>query len=344
MKLALFPVLRVNGMLVVRLTDLAKMLNYSDTYLLRIIKKLIAVGIPIAFKWRKNWYVLIPEKPVKEKINSNKPLGKNDPPNEKPDVTVNFPNGNTNSFNWSDVVEKIPPVFKKFILSSTFNRTVVGGKLFISQGVLDSSRLTSKNLTSFTPQILGSFPSIVNFKYGYYIEYKDGYVSTFNPGTGGTLKSTNLPAAFFECARALDAAEQDRNGSNPGLLPRRNSVTTVSFDTGTVSVAAALPITAETSIGGTINVVAQDYLGGSFAAFDGGGGDATSTTIMRALLEIANLLHNAEKAVTPADSQPDNIQITHDLESGIANISANIPFTSAVNPDGSVVVVAIDYL
>jgi hypothetical protein len=169
-------------------------------------------------------------------------------------------------------------------------------------------------------------------------------MSTFDPGTDGTLKATQLPAAFFEIARALDAAEQDRNGANPGLTPRRNIATTVSFDTGTISVAATLPIIPTPQTDGSIKIAVQDYLGSTYSEFDNGGGDLGSDSIMEAFLEIASLLAAAEKAVTPTDSQPNNVQVNFDLEAGNSTISANIPFTSVAASNGDVTIKAIDYL
>ncbi|MCC5670884.1 hypothetical protein LC653_45850 [Nostoc sp. CHAB 5784] len=180
------------------------------------------------------------------------------------------------------------------------------------------------------------------YKYGYYIHYDQNKMSIFDPGTAGTLKSTQIPQALFEVARALDAAENLRNGANPGLPPRRNLSTTVSFDTGTIAIAATLPISTGIQVGGSVGVAVSDYLGTTYSAFTNGGGDLSSDTLPEALLEVASVLAAAEKAVTPAENQPNNVQIIFDLETASATISANLPFNTAAGTTGDVVIQAID--
>jgi len=170
-------------------------------------------------------------------------------------------------------------------------------------------------------------------------------VSTFNPGTGGDLVSTNLPAAFFELARLLDAAENARNGANPGVAPKQNLTVTVDFGTRVASIAASLPITASPSASGQTQITAVDYLSPTFSAFNPGtGGTLKSTTSPSALLELGQILSNAEKAVVPAEDQPNNLQVTYDLETGTATITANLPITTSADTDGAVKVIASDYL
>lgn len=230
---------------------------------------------------------------------------------------------------------------------TNFNIVVVNKQLVIpvsSSVAVGSSPLSSKTLINFIPSNQGSFPATTDYKYGYYIHYDPNKMSIFDPGTAGTLKSTQLPQAFFEVARSLDAAENLRNGANPGLPPRRNLSTTVSFDTGTIAIAATLPISTSIQTGGSVGVVVSDYLGTTYSAFTNGGGDLTSDTLPEALLEIGSLLAAAEKAVTPAENQPNNVQIIFDLETSSATISANLPFTTSAGTTGNVVIIAIDYL
>lgn len=218
---------------------------------------------------------------------------------------------------------------------------------FISEAFeLNSSTLSPKNSTSFVPLSQGEFRATSEYKYGYYITYNPLLMSIFDPGTSTLLNSTQLPAAFFEVCRALDAAENNRNGANPGLPPQRNISTTVSFDTGTIAVAATIPVTVSIGAAGVVTMTASNYLGATYGAFDvgAGGGDLTSDTLPETLLEMATLLANAEKAVTPAENQPNNIQISFDLETSTATIAANMPFTSSAAADGAVEIIAIDYL
>ena len=207
-----------------------------------------------------------------------------------------------------------------------------------------SSTLTPKNVFEFIPPNLGDFPATTDYKYGYYIIYDETKMSIFDPGTSESLKSTQVPQAFFEVCRALDAAENARNGANPGLTPRRNLSTTVSFDTGTIAVAATIPIVVSIQSDGTIQVVANDYLGGTYSTFANGGGDLTSSNLIAAFLETASMLSAAEKAVTPIENQPNNIQIQVDVEAGSATVSGNLPFTTLAASNGDVTIHAIDYL
>ncbi len=332
----------VNGRLAIKLSTFAKLLHYSNDYLLQLIKKLFKQGIKIGFKWKKNWYIFLPTTPIKSIVqNSN-----ND--NNSEDNAIN-PSGNEINTDWSAAVEELPSDIRQALGKANFNAVVANGQLVMPVSAtasmeLLSSTLTPKRVTQFIPPNLGTFQATTNYKYGYYILYKEDRMSTFDPGTSGTLKSTQIPAAFFEVCRALDAAENLRNGANPGLPPRRNLSTTVSFDTGTIAVAATLPITPNIQSNGSIDIAASNYLGSTYAAFANGGGDLSSDTLPEALLEIASLLAAAEKSVTPAENQPNNVQIQFDLETSSATISANLPFTTASASNGAVTIIAIDYL
>lgn len=169
-------------------------------------------------------------------------------------------------------------------------------------------------------------------------------MSLFAPGTNGTLKSTTQPAALFELARALDAAENRRNGDNPGLAPKRNTATTVSFDTGTIAIAVAIPMSPSLDAAGVIQLTPSDYLGAPYSDFLNGGGELYSTNLIAAFAEMSQTLAAHEKAITPVDDQPNNIQVEADFETGLLTISANLPFTSSVSTGGDVVIHAVDYL
>ncbi|MCC5624452.1 hypothetical protein [Nostoc sp. CHAB 5715] len=95
---------------------------------------------------------------------------------------------------------------------------------------------------------------------------------------------------------------------------------------------------------GSIDIVASDYLGSTYSVFVNGGGDLNSDTLPEALLEIASVLAATEKAVTPTENQPNNVQIQFDIETGNATISANLPFNTAAASNGDVTIHAIDYL
>lgn len=312
----------VNGRLAIKLTTFSKLLHYSEIYLLQLIKKLLKKGIKIAFKWKRNWYIFLPTSPIKSIVQNPNNNGSG---NDSGDNAIT-PSGDSINTNWGAAIDELPPAVNTALGRTNFTITIVNNRLVIPtlSTELLSSTLTPKKVTQFVPTNLGLFPAMTDYKYGYYIIYDENKMSTFDPGTSGTLKSTQVPAAFFEVCRALDAAENTRNGANPGLPPRRNLSTTVSFDTGTIAVAATIPVTTNIQSNGSIDIVASDYLGSTYSVFANGGGDLKSDTLPEALLEMASILAAAEKSVTPAENQPNNVQIQFDIETGSATISAKV--------------------
>ncbi|QSJ18745.1 hypothetical protein JYQ62_08290 [Nostoc sp. UHCC 0702] len=328
-------VYEINGKQAIKLTDFARIVNYSNTYLLEVINNLFKKRIYIAYKWKRNYYIFLPKKP------RTQPDGSKTIPLD----TVETPSGDEITIDWEAALNYLPQAVNRiFTLQNNF--IVWRETLYIvspSRAVL-SSTLVPKNAFGFVPLNLGNFPATTDYKYGHYIIYDENKMSTFDPGTNGSLKSTQLPQAFFEICRSLDAAENTRNGANPGLPPRRNLSTTVSFDTGTIAVAATIPVIPSVQTDGTIKLVASDYLGSTYSTFNNGDGDLTSSNIIAAFFETASLLSAAEKTVTPVENQPNNVQITIDLEAGNASISGNLPFTTAAAASGDVTIIAIDYL
>lgn len=162
--------------------------------------------------------------------------------------------------------------------------------------------------------------------------------------TGSSLSSDTISAAFIEAARILNDAESLRNSANPGVAPKNNVSMTADFDGKTLNTTLALPIIQTFDISGKVVIGVQDYLGVTYSAFTVGTGQAKSSTKMGAVLEIAQLLAAAEKAVTPETDQPNNIQITYDFESQLANITATTPFTPSIGALGEITLTALDYV
>lgn len=334
-------VFSVNNRLAVKLTTLAKLLKYSDVYLLQLVKRLLKRGIKIGFKWQRNWYIFLPTVPVSQLLDRKK-QDKNSGSN---DIAITPSGDSTNiNDNWQQAIDELPSGVTEQIQKTNFNVVTIRNQLYVPTFATEvlSSGLGAKNLPQLVLLNQGFFPSIKEYIYGRYIIYKDGKVSTFNNG-GGTLKSDNLPAALFEVARELDASEQERNGANPGLTPRRNLTTTISFDTGTIAIAASLPCVFSIGAGGTQSVSLQNYLGTTWTEFNAGtGGSLSSTNVISAFLEVASLLATAEKSIQP--DEPNNVQIQYDQEAGTATIAANLPFTTEQGANGEVTIIAIDYL
>jgi hypothetical protein len=166
-------------------------------------------------------------------------------------------------------------------------------------------------------------------------------MSTINI-TGSSLKSTTIPGAFLETCLLLDAAEKSRNGANPGIAPKNNVSIAIATDEGVATITASLPADVTVSALG-VQYNAKDYLGGVYADFTAGG-DLTSTTAMDALVQVASLLAAAEKNIQPVEDQPNNVQVESSSESGTITVSATLPVTTTINTDGTIKIVAIDYL
>ncbi len=141
----------------------------------------------------------------------------------------------------------------------------------------------------------------------------------------------------------MDSAEKARNGANPGITPKNNVVITFSSDDGTANIAATLPVDITVGSSGSISYAAKDYLGGSYSAFTAGG-DVTATTRQTALVQVAQLLSAAEKAIQPVEDQPNFIQVESSSEAGTITIAASIPFSAVISSTGDVVITALDYL
>lgn len=161
--------------------------------------------------------------------------------------------------------------------------------------------------------------------------------------TGSSLKADTIPAALVEAALLVDAAEKARNGANPGITPKNNISLTFSSDDGTANIAATLP--AEISVGadGSVRYLAKDYLGGSYATFTPAGA-ITATTVMSAFVQVAQILSAAEKAIQPAEDQPNFVQVDSSSEAGTITVTAAVPFTSVIDVAGNLTISALDYL
>ena len=168
--------------------------------------------------------------------------------------------------------------------------------------------------------------------------------SSFDPGTGGSLVSTNIPAAFAEMSLLLVQAELAVNAD-----ARPDNITMTSdADAGTMTINATLPISTSLNSSGQTLTSATDYFAaliasGGDSTFSNGSGELQSTNKVTAFFELAQILHAAEKAST-LDPQPDNIQITNDQEAETSTIAATLPLALSANASGQIVTEAVDYL
>lgn len=162
-------------------------------------------------------------------------------------------------------------------------------------------------------------------------------MSTFNNG-GGTLKSTNKPAAFLEIAHLINETERSASTVDVTL-----DNVTVAYDTGarTSSISATLPIGASVNSSGQIVVSATNYLGGT--AFNpGASGELKAISYPAAFLELAQIVAAAEQAITP--TAVNNVTIAIDLEGLSATVTATLPVVPSLDSAGKPVFTATDYI
>ncbi|MEH2337097.1 hypothetical protein [Nostoc sp.] len=69
----------------------------------------------------------------------------------------------------------------------------------------------------------------------------------------------------------------------------------------------------------------------------------TATTLEGQLLEIAGHIQLGELAV-PAETRPNNIQVTSDYENQLISVAFSCPMTLAVNSAGAIVAAPTTYL
>lgn len=161
--------------------------------------------------------------------------------------------------------------------------------------------------------------------------------------TGSSVKSSTLPAALLEACLLLDTAEKTRNGANPGL-PAKNFLTlTISSDEGIINISAALPASITLGTDGSIVYNATDYLGAAYSPFTSGGA-ITATSVMDAVVMLAQILSNTEKLVTPLEDQPNFVQVEASSEAGTITVTATLPYRATILTSGAIEINAIDYL
>lgn len=166
-------------------------------------------------------------------------------------------------------------------------------------------------------------------------------MSVFSPG-GGSLKSTNMPAAFIELAHTLSAAEKQISTIDE---PVTNITVAFDAETLTAAIAASIPISSQTDSDGSLKIVASDYVVGSAldTAFSAGtNGSLNSDNLAAAFLELANQLNYVEQNSGP--EPPNNITIALDLETRLASVTASLPLTTTLDASGRVVIAPVDYL
>jgi hypothetical protein len=162
-------------------------------------------------------------------------------------------------------------------------------------------------------------------------------MSTFAVGTGGTVVSSNLPAALLELAYILQARER--------VTPDVDAISiTLDSNARIATFTNALPIVSSVDASGAISISATDYLSNN--AFANGGGTLKSTTVSDAFLELSQLILSAQQTYNAANSTLTpltQVSVAVDPVGLIATITGALPFTETI-VTGRPTIIATDYL
>lgn len=159
-------------------------------------------------------------------------------------------------------------------------------------------------------------------------------MTTFNPGTGGTLKSVTWEAALFEAAQLLDKAEQADTANTANLIavdpnPAGN----------TLDLNANLPFTISLDpTTGRPTVLASVYCTGTFTP--GTGSDLKATNLQEAVLEIAQKIQNLEQA----QSGTNRMDLTYVTDTLLCSIVTTNPCVPTVTSTGALLYTVTPYL
>lgn len=175
----------------------------------------------------------------------------------------------------------------------------------------------------------------------------------FTPGTG-TLKSTTLPSAFLELALLIQTQERIALAQQQAVLAASLTVPdrvviTANLNTDTVTITIPqLPIISSVSSGDVL-ISADDYLApletasipGIDKDLDVTDADLASTSKVKALLELAQLIQADELAADPPENR---LTLSYNIDTGFAIINATFPAVPQVNATGRVEFVTTNYL
>jgi hypothetical protein len=161
-------------------------------------------------------------------------------------------------------------------------------------------------------------------------------MSTFNPGTNGDLKSTNLVAAFLECAYLLQSKERPVPEIDTTEITLSNNDLVATF-------ALTLPLESSLNTNGSLSLTTTNYIPSD--TFVNGAGTLKSTTTSDAFLELTQLMLSTEATRNTANPNDiiNNVSMVLDLVANNAIINATVPFTEQL-VNGVPSIIATNYL
>lgn len=152
-------------------------------------------------------------------------------------------------------------------------------------------------------------------------------MATFNPGTGATLKSTTLEAAFLEIYALV------MNATRLTTAPE-NAIVGYQIDGATSTLQGNFALPFESAL--TAGLLTQNPVPfvDESGYTTGAGGDLASTGLIDNLVELAYKVNEA-----PADTTvpvPGGLDLTINMDEKLISGDFTLPVTLSVNTDGSV--------
>ncbi len=159
-------------------------------------------------------------------------------------------------------------------------------------------------------------------------------MTVFAPGSGGSLKSTTVEAAFLELV--VRAANAPRLTTAP-----EDASITYQFDSATSAITGSMVVPIETSLtGGLITTNPVPFVDET-GYTTGSGGDLASSGLIDNLVELSYRV-NEIPAIDP--DAPGGLDLSADLDSKRVTASFVCPVTISVDSSGKPIFTAVDYL
>lgn len=166
-------------------------------------------------------------------------------------------------------------------------------------------------------------------------------MATLTPGTGGTLKSTTLEAAFHEALSLAAILEQDPL-KNPQALSRISM--NLNVRTGQVTGTFSFEVIPTTATDGSTSFPVTEYLQNTAYA-KGTGGGLVSAGLCGAIVELAEKIQAKERLASKNPQGLNGISgLNYGTETQIVNASFDYLVTGSVIAPGAYSCVAKTYL
>jgi hypothetical protein len=160
------------------------------------------------------------------------------------------------------------------------------------------------------------------------------------PGTGATLKANTIEGQLLELVTFLKLAEQ-----TPAKNPNSRNFIGIVINSGTLiaNISFSIPATPGINSSGQLITTATTYLQNT-GFTPGTGGTFLSTSPEAYLLELITSLQINEANTTKNPAQANNVSATYSSDELLFEGSASLPIEISLQPDGSIKLIADEYL